>query len=263
MEGDVRSKLLMALLLVACSSPEGPSRLEDTGGPKDAGPLADAGVPDAQIRPPAQDAGLEGPRPGFGVISGSCGELDDELTSPAPAHFSNRIDFGTDPFDAADEALLTEGGREILRDGNAGGSSLFSELFAYEVLHRCEGAELLKTETEIDYVNPMGKLTDLLVSIDGLRIGVSVTRAVSFPRDAAYETAQAEALLQDKLQDVLESSANVAESDRWEKQILHVIAYGTSHGSALLDAYERLDASVRADTVLFVTISDGDDEFLY
>ena len=33
-------------------------------------------------------------------------------------------------------------------DGNAGGSSLLSEVFAYEVLHRCEGATLLKTETD-------------------------------------------------------------------------------------------------------------------
>ena len=245
-------------LLVACSSSP---PIEDAGSPPDARAESEAGEEDAS---PAAEAGpADAGESGFGLIMGACGVLDEALTSSSASAFSNSIDFGDDPYDSADEARLSEGGREILRDGNAGGSSLFSELFSYEVLHRCEGAVLLKTETEVEYVDPMSKLTDLLVSIDGHKIGVSVTRAVTFPRDAPYGVAEALPLLESKLEDILVSSANVAPEDRWVKQILHVIAYGDAHAEAMLSAHAMVDESIRADTILIVTRSDGDDEFIY
>jgi hypothetical protein len=258
----MRVSRLYLLLMLACSSP---SPIEDAGFSADAESDAgadDAGAP-ADASPPADTGSADAGEDGFGLIMGACGALDEALTSTSASVFGNSIDFGDDPYDSADESRLSEGGREILRDGNAGGSSLFSELFSYEVLHRCEGAVLLKTETEVEYVDPMGKLTDLLVSIDGHKIGVSVTRAVTFPRDAPYSEADALPLLESKLEDILASSANVAPEDRWVKQILHVIAYGEVHAEAMVNAHAMVDESIRADTILVVTRSDGDDEFIY
>lgn len=209
------------------------------------------------------DTGLGGPREGFGAISGSCGVLDDELTSAESFFIENAIDFGADPYDEADQSLLTDGGREIIADGNAGGSSIYSEVFAYEVLQRCELATLLKTENEVSYTVSDTSITDLLVEIDDLKIGVSVTRAVGWPREDPYTVQQAADLLTDKLQDIQESSANVAAEDAWAKQILHVIAYEAQHADSLATAYGQLDSAVLADTVVFVTVSDGDDSFLY
>ena len=84
----------------------------------------------------------DGPLDGFGEISGACGILDLMMRQQAaPLLIENAIDFSDDPYDESDLAELTDGGREIISDGNAGGSSLFSEVFAYEVLARCEGAE--------------------------------------------------------------------------------------------------------------------------
>ena len=60
-----------------------------------------------------------------------------------------------------------------------------SEAFAYEQLARCELAELLHTETEIVYDTP-GKITDLEVTIDAHKIGVSVVRAMTFPFGDPY-----------------------------------------------------------------------------
>jgi len=206
-------------------------------------------------------AGL--PLPGFGTITGPCGVLDEELLSPEPSVIVNAIDFGTDPWDnPADLALLTSGGQEMVADGNAGGSSLESEIFSLEVLTRCEGASLVKTETEVIY-DVSGSITDILVEIDGMKVGVSVTRAVGFPRDAVYTEATASALLTRKLTDIQESSANVSAGDRWVKQILHVIAYADQHVAAMQAAFAALDPSVKADTILWVTRSDGDDEFIY
>jgi hypothetical protein len=150
----------------------------------------------------------------------------------------------------------------VLTDGNAGGSSLESEIFAYEVLARCEGASLLKTETEVVY-DTAGKITDLLVDIDGLKIGVSVTRAVAFPFESAYTVEQAETLLTGKLADILESSANVSAADAWTKQILHVIAYAEGHAASLETALANIDDAIVADTIVYVTITDGDDAFIY
>ncbi len=254
------------VLLLACTSdPRSPddagtseedaALIPDTGaGAHDAG-RSDAELPDAE----APDAGESG----FGVISGACGVLDAVLTSTSPSVFSNSIDFADDPYDDADLDRLTPGGQEIIHDGNAGGSSLLSEVFAYEVLERCDGAVLLKTETEIEYTDPNGKITDLLVAIDGHKIGVSVTRAVAFPRDAPYTEADAEPLIRRKLGDILVSSANVAAADRWDKQILHVLAYGEAHAEAVQAAYDQIDATTRSDTILVITRSDGEDAFLY
>ena len=230
----------------------------------------DATVDDTSVEPDSSaDAEPDGsgapllPLPGFGTITGSCGVLDDELLSPDPSVIVNAIDFSTDPWDnPADLGLLTSGGQEMVADGNAGGSSLESEIFSLEVLTRCEGATLVKTETEVVY-DVSGSITDILVEIDGLKVGVSVTRAVGFPRDAAYTEATASALLTRKLTDIQESTANVSAGDRWVKQILHVIAYADQHVAAMQAAYAALDPSVKADTILWVTRSDGDDEFLY
>jgi len=130
-----------------------------------------------------------GPLSGYGEISGTCGEVDlEDLQSVLPALLSNEIDFSARP--RFDVSLLSEGGQEMVADGNLGGSSLHSEVFALEVLERCEGATLLKTEGEIVY-DTQSKKTDILVEIDGEKVGVSVVRAMSFPEGAAYTPADA------------------------------------------------------------------------
>ena len=238
----------------------------------DAGSIDDAGRADATTDAGSADAGSADagsadagsvPTPGFGAISGPCGVLDEALTSTSPATFVNHIDFGADPYDAADYARLSEGGREMIDDGNAGGSSLYSEVFSYELLHRCEGARLLKTETEILYDPPQGRITDILVEIDGLKIGVSVTRAVAFPFDDPYPPERARTLMEEKLSGILESTGHVAPADAWRKQILYVIAYGEGHVAVLEAALAAVDPAVRADTVVMITVSDGDDRFIY
>jgi len=226
----------------------------------DAGPL-DGGDGDGGV----DDGGVVSPYPidGFGIISGPCDVLDDELTSAAPFVHVTHIDFGTDPYDdPQDFDLLTSAGQEILLDGNAGGSSLESEVFAAEMLVRCEGATLLKTETEIVY-DIAGKITDLLVEKDGIKLGVSVTRAVAFPFENPYTVEQAEALLVDKLADILESSANVSAEDAWQKQILHVLAYADGHAASIETALAGIDPLIVADTIVSVTVTDGDDAFIY
>jgi hypothetical protein len=160
-------------------------------------------------------------------------------------------------------AALSVGGKEVFDDGNLGGSSLYSEIFSYEVLYRCELATLLKTESEVVYTNIGGKKTDLLVEIDGYKVGVSVTRAFKYPAGTPLPVAEAKSLLEGKLDDILLSSANVAAGDAWTKQILHVLAYDDQHRDAVYQAYAQIAPATKADTIVIVTVTDGDDAFVY
>lgn len=134
---------------------------------------------------------------------------------------------------------------------------------AFEVLYRCEGAALRKTEGEIEYQDDGGKKTDMLVELDGRRIGVSVTRAYVWENEDDYTIDEATGLLTDKLGDILLSSANVSDTDAWDKQVLAVLAYAPDYAAAIEAAWPLLDAEVRADTILWVTVTEGDDAFIY
>ncbi|HEY0138930.1 MAG TPA: hypothetical protein VGB85_32815 [Nannocystis sp.] len=198
---------------------------------------------------------------GLGEIMGDCGLIDAmEVESPAPFVFNSAIDFGMLGYDYD---LLTPGGQQIADEGGLNDGSLKSEIVAYEVLARCDMAALLKTEGKIIYKDPMGKKTDLLVELADHKVGVSVVRAVGFPKDDPYTVAQADTILKKKLSDIKISSANVAPEDAWIKQILSVVAYGPMHAESIVTAYEALDPTLKADTILVVSVTNGDDAFIY
>lgn len=241
----------------------------DAFDPADAGPV-DADTDAFDVGTDAtNDAGTDSaldaaPAMGFGQIEGPCPRILDELETTSPSFFVTRLDFMDDPFDRPeDEDLLTEGGLQVLVDPTLGGSSDVSEAFAYEVLERCDGAGLLETETFIEYMPTPGPSTDILVELEDLKIGVSVTRAVGFPRDDPWDVTRGEGLLTDKLTDVLGSTARVSDVDRWVKQILVVMAYEDMHAESLRTAWESLDDDVRADTIVYVVITDGMDGPIY
>lgn len=263
-------------LQLGCDPDDDPGR-PDSAAPDAAAPDAaapDAAAPDAGLGDAAADAGpgdaatpdsglgdASVPLPGFGALSGDCGELDDaEWTDATAILFRGAIDFGALAFDAS---ALSPGGQQIWIEDNLGGTSLHSEIFAYEVLYRCELAALLKTERFIDYQDAGGKKTDLLVSIDSRKVGVSVTRAYHYPPSNPYTLVEAEALLTDKLADVLLSAANAEPWDAWERSILHVIAYDAQYADAIETAFYGLDPSITAETILMLTVTDGNDAFIY
>ncbi len=70
-------------------------------------------------------------------------------------------------------------------------------------------------------------------------------------------------ILAKKLQGVLDSSANVAQADAWERQILHILAYGPEHAERLEEAWQGIEEGLRADTLVIVTVTYGDDGFVY
>jgi|GEM_PF-1781124 len=232
-------------------------------------PTAETSLPDAEhvLEPPAPELIPEIiaeqilPQPGFGQITGACGELDDsEWNSSNSFLFRNTIDLGTTGFD---ETKLTAGGQKLWKDGNLGGSSVHSEIFAYEVLQRCELAKLLKSEREIQYTSSSGKKTDILVEIDTRKIGVSVTRAFHYPPTTPYTVQEAADLLKKKLSDIPLSASNATPQDAWVRSILSVIAYDKQYADTVEQAYKQLDAQTKANIILIVTVTDGKDDYVY
>ena len=201
-----------------------------------------------------------GPKPGFGTLSGACGVLDeDEWKSTKPFIFINTIDFGAMSFDSK---KLSKGGQKIFSDGNLGGSSVHSEVFSFEVLHRCELASLLKTESEIQYKQSSGKKTDILLNIDGYKIGVSVTRAFEYS-GKPYTMTNATKLLDKKLKDIGLSAANASPKDAWSRSILHILSFNKQHTDTVKAAYQKIDSKVKAKTILIVTTTEGTDRYIY
>ena len=202
------------------------------------------------------------PLAGLGEITGDCGGLMLDTTATAgPALYRSALDFGDALWDAA---ALSTGGQQILEDGGLGGSSLESEAIAFDLLYRCELASLLKTEAEITYDDPDGKKTDLIVEVDAVRVGVSVTRAYSYPPEEGMSPEAAQSLLDDKLADILVSAENASYEDAWEVSFLSVIAWDDAHADAIVAAWERVDPAVKGDTRVLLTATHGDaDDILY
>lgn len=251
-------RLLFVGLLGACSS--------------SVAPLRDAAVDafvdrDSQNQPADLAAHADFPAEGaiptaaLGTISGSCGILTPTVwNDDSPALFRNRLDLGSAEFDAAN---LSSGGQEVLDDGNRGGNSLHSEAIAYEMLFYCEAAKLLKTETEIAYLEATGKKSDLLLEIDQRKIGVSVTRAYHYPPGDPYLPTEALTLLEKKVAALPDSRANAAAVDRWQRSVLHILAYDDQHADLIESAWTGLNAETKANSIVVITVTDGNDTFIY
>jgi hypothetical protein len=223
-------------------------------------------TPDATTTTPdaAADVAVDATQaPGFGELSGMCGVLvAGDLTAATPRLVRDTFTFDRAYVDPDDRPLLTPGGRHLAETPNAGGSSGLSEIFAYEQLARCEQATLLKTETEIVY-DHTGKITDMSVTVAGHKLGVSVTRAMTFPFGQPYTLTAATTLVTRKLGDIQLSTANVSAADHWDKQVLAVLAWDDQAADTFAQAYASVDPSVKADTIVIITSTAGDDTFIY
>lgn len=215
----------------------------DASAPSDATPAADTWSGSTDI---------------LGTLAGTCGTLRGMLHSPMPSYIENTLTFTTSERYARDQ--LSPGGQRLFDTPNAGGSSAESEVMSLEVLHYCEGAELLRTETEIRYQPPddsgANSITDILVTVGGERVGVSVTR-VYRPAPMMVTEAIAREIIIGKLQGINRSSVRVLPKDRWVKQVLHVFVADPAVMPLVRSAWMSIDAATRADTVVVVTLTRG------
>ncbi|XP_078657425.1 AAC-rich mRNA clone AAC4 protein-like isoform X2 [Branchiostoma floridae x Branchiostoma belcheri] len=127
------------------------------------------------------------------------------------------------------------------------------QVLSCELLYRLFGAQLLKTEMEVTYFPQGGALTDYTCQLFGVQVGVSVTRAMKFRGE--FDREDAEKLLMKKLTGVINATQNTMES--WDKQILHVWTPSKHVARVVTATYHTLLADVKANTVVLVTVAQG------
>lgn len=152
---------------------------------------------------------------------------------------------------------LSNGAKRMRTCPNAGGSSEKSEILSFELLQKCFGADLEKTEMEVQYFPEGGAITDYTCKMFSTKLGVSVTRAMKYYGDFTVE--DAERLLNKKLSGVLKSTKNTME--RWSKQILHVWAASLAVSVLIAEAYNQIPKDLRSNTVVLVTVTENNEVF--
>ena len=152
---------------------------------------------------------------------------------------------------------LSTGAKRMFACPNAGGSSEKSEILSFELLQRCFGADLGKTEMEVKYFPEGGSITDYTCKMFSTSLGVSVTRAMKFRGDFTVE--DAERFLSKKLNGVLMSSKNTME--KWSKQILHIWVTSFVESMLIAEAYNQLPKSLKSNTVVLVTATEYKEVF--
>jgi hypothetical protein len=161
------------------------------------------------------------------------------------------------------KATLGEGATKILNTPNAGGNSIWSEVFSLEVLEDVFGVKLLKTEMEIEY-KTTSKITDYLADIDGEAVGVSVSRIINF-RDlkkkykGIFTIEELRGLLYKKLYGVIASTAAASKTNKWTKQILHIWTTSAFVTEKVVEEYYKIDPCYRSNTCVVVTTAENGD----
>ena len=266
---------LCAALIAGCGSDDrgfdasAPIDASQDAARPDAGGLDAADLDSSAPFDAATDAARDAGAAPLGTISGACGEIDDEeLLSAEPFAFAGAFDFPTPPGPGYDEGL-SAGARELLVEGTVGGSSIVSEAIAFEYLARCEMASLLLSESEVMYEMPDGGpagLTDMVVELEGHRVGVSVVRGFVGGPDREtnpYDAAEATRILENKLDSIRASSDLVVTEHAWVKQILVVVALRPDIGATIESTWATFSDLDRDGTILVTVVTNGEDDFIY
>ena len=214
----------------------------------------DTPAPGDALSPPDGGAAAE-VETAWGTITGACGVATAAVSEPDAALLRTTYTFKSTAFDPAE---LTGKPRQRYEAPNAGGSSKCSEVMSMQLLIDCEGAEVTKTETEVVY-DTAGKMADYLVSLGGVSVGVSVTRAYKGPVVDTYTLDDARDLLTSKLEGLAEAATLVSAEDAWDRNIVHIWTLHPAWAETVASAWDALEPSVKGDALVLVTVEVGSD----
>jgi len=171
--------------------------------------------------------------------------------------FCNNIEFkrGFRP----ERATLCSDAQRMLSLPNAGGNSVWSEVFSIELLGFLHRLKLQMTEMELEY-QPNSKITDFSITTgQNTTLGVSVTRAMKFQGGRCkglFTQEDAFKLLEKKLNGVNLSTRGIV-NQQWDKQILHVWTEHAYMKDILMETYASLDAELKSNTIVLITVAEN------
>lgn len=159
-----------------------------------------------------------------------------------------------------DAMQLCTDAERIVCEPNAGGMSVNSEALSMEYLARRLLAHDVVTEMEVHYWCSNWKKCDFLCSVQGQRVGVSVTRAMSYPTHAGFSRDDALRLMEKKLFGLVLARDGVDERHCFHKSILHVWAPDKRVAALIADAHAAVvasDDSLIDDVLVLVSVAPG------
>eukprot|EP01018_Ginkgo_biloba_P011303 Gb_31383 [translate_table: standard] len=142
---------------------------------------------------------------------------------------------------------------------NAGGTSTISESLSVEYFVRRFQAKDIVTEMEVEYCSLNWKKVDYICTLYGQRVGVSVTRAMSYPDPDLFSPEMANRLLHKKLFGLVVAREGVADKHCFSQCILHVWCE-TEKTARLLEAeYAEVsqELEITDDVIMVLTVADG------
>jgi len=147
---------------------------------------------------------------------------------------------------------------------NAGGNSTYSEALSIHYFDNIFKAKDFILEEEVEYWKDY-KMVDYICTINDLRIGVSVTRAMGFPTVDKFKKNDAETLLKRKINGLIVACDLVVDKYSFNKSILHIWCQNEEIADMVQEAYEkelRIDSmglKVLCDVIVILTICDDND----
>jgi len=221
----------------------------------DAHTASDTAV-DTQTAPDIPQDIQENGTTSWGTITGACGVISAAVKEDSAAVLHTTYTFTN--ADTFDSNSLEGRAKKRYDEPNAGGSSKCSEVMSMQLLIDCEDAAVTKLETEIVY-DTEGKIADYLIDIDGVKAGVSVTRAYKGPVIDVYTAEDATSLLEKKLAGIAEARENVSEEDSWDKSLVHIWTLYPEWAETVTQAWNALDDAIKGTTLVLVTVEQGSD----
>lgn len=157
-----------------------------------------------------------------------------------------------------DNMKMNVDARRSLTTANAGGKSVLSEMLSMQYFSQVLRAEAILLENEVEYWIDY-KMVDYVCTVNGVRVGVSVTRAMSYPNPDRFTYACARDLLNKKLYGLIVSRNSVAAQHTFFKSVLHVWCQTPRIAALVKRAYEEIDVSsygldIRGVVILLLTV---------
>jgi hypothetical protein len=152
---------------------------------------------------------------------------------------------------------LSKTGKLSLTVKNAGGNSRVSEAYSISLFEKMYKAKNFLLETQVEYWIDY-KMCDFLCSIDGRRVGVSVTRAMFYEDPLLFTISHSDALLNKKLEGLIISRNCVADKHTFFEAYLHIWCQTRDIARLCKESFDKMVArdDSYSEVILLLTVSD-------
>ena len=153
--------------------------------------------------------------------------------------------------------LMCKSSKRSLSIENAGGNSKYSEALSIQYFRERFRARNFILEMEIKYWIDY-KMCDFICEIKGNRVGVSVSRAMGFPKSSDFTHEIAYNLLCKKLHGLVIASRGICEKQEFFVSVLHIFCQDQRVADIVRDIYPTIlsedDSNTIKDVIMILTV---------